>query len=350
MDCGHHGLLVGGVDLARGAGEHLAGGDALIFQRGDAAGIDRLGDEGDGHAHFHGVHHGPLASTLLAGGVEDLVHQVGAAGFLVAKDVAGDLDQVAIEHALVPVGKDIVDLVVGHAEAFVHQLVGLADELHVAIFDAVVDHLHIVTGTAFADPITAGGATLDLGGNGLEDFLHMGPGGGAATRHDARAVTGAFLAAGYAGTDEQDALGLEFLAAAGAVSEQAVAAIDDDVTLLQVGDNLGDELVHRRAGLHQHHHAAGPLELGAHLGNGMGTHHLGALGFLGQKVVHFADSAVVGHHGEAVVIHVEDEVLTHHSEANEGEICLLVCGHGHFLTRGGVPHPGFCLNDLCFLG
>ena len=54
-----------------------------------------------------------------------------------------------------------------------------------------------------------------------------------------------------------------FCAAVG-VLEQRVAAVDDDVAGFEVRDELLDEFVHRLAGLDQHHHAAGRLELGNH--------------------------------------------------------------------------------------
>ena len=65
------------------------------------------------------------------------------------------------------------------------QLVGLADELHVAVLDAVVDHLHVVAGAVLADPVAAGRAVVDLGGDGLEDRLHVRPCRGLAAGHDA---------------------------------------------------------------------------------------------------------------------------------------------------------------------
>ena len=68
------------------------------------------------------------------------------------EDVAGDFDQVAIEVALVPFGEDVVHLVGGQAEAILHDVVGLADELHVAVLDAVVDHLHVMAGAAVRRP------------------------------------------------------------------------------------------------------------------------------------------------------------------------------------------------------
>ena len=66
----------------------------------------------------------------------------------------------------------------------------------------------------------------------------------------------------------------------------------------------------------------GFLSLDDHFLDGMGAEHLGALGFLGEEVVHLGDGAVVGHDGEAVVVHVEDEVLAHDGQADECDVAL----------------------------
>ena len=102
--------------------------------------------------------------------------------------------------------KTCVHFVGGHAEAGLHQVVGFADELHVAVFDAVVDHLDVMAGAVFADPIAAGRAVLDFGGDALENILHVRPRGGRAAGHDARAMARAFFAAGNAGADVEQAL------------------------------------------------------------------------------------------------------------------------------------------------
>src|SRR5256885_16650094 len=49
----------------------------------------------------------------------------------------------------------LVHFVGAHAEAVLHDVVRLADELHVAVLDSVVDHLHVMARAAFADPVAA---------------------------------------------------------------------------------------------------------------------------------------------------------------------------------------------------
>ena len=92
--------------MGLGSFELFGGRDALLFQGGNAAGIDRLGDQGDGDAEVLGGDDGPFAGAFLAGGVEDLVHQRLAVGVFEGEDVAGDFDQVGVEFALVPLGEE----------------------------------------------------------------------------------------------------------------------------------------------------------------------------------------------------------------------------------------------------
>ena len=69
-------------------------------------------------------------------------------------------------------------LVGGHPEATLHDVVSLTDELHVAVFNPVVDHLHVMARALFTYPVAAGRAVANLGGDGLEDRFHVRPGGG----------------------------------------------------------------------------------------------------------------------------------------------------------------------------
>ena len=124
-------------------------------------------------------------------------------------------------------------LVVAHSEQVAHELVGLADELHVAILDAVVDHLDEVTGAVLANPVAAGRVVLDLGADGLEDRLDERPCGGGAARHHARALERALFTAGDAGADVEQPLPLNILRATDGIRKVGIAAVDEDVAGLK---------------------------------------------------------------------------------------------------------------------
>ena len=101
---------------------------ALVLDGGQAAGQDGLGDEGDGLAEVKSVDGGPLAGTLLAGLVEDLLDERGAIVVVEVEDVAGDLNEEGVQDALVPLGEDVAHLLVGELKGTLHDVVGLGDE------------------------------------------------------------------------------------------------------------------------------------------------------------------------------------------------------------------------------
>jgi hypothetical protein len=172
-----------------------------------------------------------------------------------------------------------------------------------------VDHLDVVTSTLVADPVAAGLAVA-LGGDALEDVLDEGPGLLVTTGHQGGAVAGTLLATGDTGADEAEALGGAVLGAAVGVGEVGVAAVNDDVALLQEGQEGLDVVVDGLAGLDEEHDAAGALELGDELLDGVGTNDGLALGLVLEEAVDLGHGAVEGGNGEAIVGHVQDDVLS----------------------------------------
>jgi hypothetical protein len=140
----------------------------------------------------------------------------------------------------------------------------------------IVNHLHVVTSTSLADPVTARLA-VDLSSGCLEDLLDMRPGGRGSTGHEGRTVASTLLTTGDAGADEEEALGLELLGAADRVWVVRVTTIDDDIALLEVRDELLDEVIDSWASLDEEDDLAGGLELLAELLNRPRALDLGAL-------------------------------------------------------------------------
>src|SRR5207248_1115320 len=88
------------------AGQNLAGCDTLLFLGRQTAGEHRLGDQRQRRAGLGRRVYRPLASALLPGRVEDQVHErLAGLGIYEAENLRRDFDEVAVEMALVPLGK-----------------------------------------------------------------------------------------------------------------------------------------------------------------------------------------------------------------------------------------------------
>jgi hypothetical protein len=85
-----------------GAFEFASGLDALFLQRGDAAAINRLGNQGDGNAQILRINNRPFPGALLSGGVQDPFDQRLAIAIPEGENIAGNLDQIAFQIALIP--------------------------------------------------------------------------------------------------------------------------------------------------------------------------------------------------------------------------------------------------------
>ena len=184
------------------AREHAGGLPALIAQRAQRPREHGLGDARQRHAELQRVLRRPAPGALLLGLVDDHVHQR-LAGLRVrlAQDRRGDLDQERLEVAAVPVVEDVVDRRHVEPDPEPQQVVGLRDQLHVGVLDAVVDHLHVVARAVGTD-VRAAWLAVDLRGDRREDLLDLAVRGALAAGHDRRAEQRALLAAGDAGADE----------------------------------------------------------------------------------------------------------------------------------------------------
>ena len=152
------------------------------------------------------------------------------------------LEQPAAHHRAV--APDRGDLVQVERELLgrLHDLEALAVGLHEAVLDAVVHHLHEVAG-----PDRAHVGVPVLGGQGQEGRLDHGHGLLGAPHHEAVALLQAPHPARGAGVDEADALLGQPLGRGRRLLVVRVAAVDDDVALLEEPGQLGDGVVGRLA-------------------------------------------------------------------------------------------------------
>ena len=115
MEILQEGGAVAGETSAGRPCEHLGSGYALLLLCGQAACEHGLSDQRERNPLVEGCDGRPFAGTLLAGGIEDVVEHIFAVVVLLGEDVAGNLNQIAVEVALVPFCENLVHLLVAHA-------------------------------------------------------------------------------------------------------------------------------------------------------------------------------------------------------------------------------------------
>ena len=216
-------------------------------------------------------------------------------------------------------------------------VVRLADQLHVAVLDAVVHHLNVVPGTGFADPVAARNVVIlaDLRADFLKDVFDERPRFGMTTRHDAGAFESPFLAAGNSSPDKAKAFGGQLFVTPVGVVKVGVATIDDDVAFGEQWLQRVDDRVRSPTSLDHDHDAPRRcqtvdeiLELLITVNPVRGPFLDDAFWTIAEAVDelrHLLGRAVVNGNVEPFVGHIHDQVLTHHSKADQADIVV-----GHF--------------------
>ena len=255
-----------------------------------------------------------------------------------AEDVGGDLDQVDSSSPRFQSVKTSASADAPQAAEPGQQVVGLGDELHVDVLDAVVDHLHVVTGAVRTDIGRArhaahhrlaggevlerhAGARIHLGRDGFPDRPQVLPGSRMTARHEGRAEAGPDLAPAHARAEEAAAVRVHLLSADG-VGPLAVAAVDDDVVGLEAGGaELVHESVHRGPGLDEDHDLPRLLEGSEQVGERGATNEAApCVRVAAHELVHGRRRAVVDRDPVPVIGHVEREVLAHHRQPDQPDV------------------------------
>ena len=246
--------------VSPGSGSTFDAATRSSFNADNERGEHGFGDRGERRAELQCRLRGEAAGALLTRGVEHLVDEVAVAVVVLAREhLGGDLDEERVELARVPLGEHVVQRVVVEAEPVVQQVVRFGDQLHVGVLDAVVHHLHVVARAAVTD-VGAARRAVDLRGDAREHGLDEVVGGAGAAGHEARAVQRAFFATRHAAPDVEDVVPREVVEPARGVGPLGVAAVDDNVTRFEVGEQLGDHVVDRRPRLHHDHHRTRAFE------------------------------------------------------------------------------------------
>src|SRR5205085_3081042 len=118
--------------------------------------------------------------------------------------------------------------------------VGLADQLHVAVLDAVVDHLDVMAGP-IRSHVSAAGLAIhlrrDLAENRRDDLPRI----ARSARHERWPFQRAFLSPRNATADKMKTAAFQILAAPLRVGEKRIATVDNDIAFFQKRRELIDD-------------------------------------------------------------------------------------------------------------
>ena len=183
-------------------------------------------------------------------------------------------------------------------------------------------HLDEMPCAVLADPVAARRAVLDLCADGLKNGLHIRPRGGRAARHHAGAFQRALLAAGHAGADVELALGFHIRRPADGVREVGIAAVNENIAVVEKWQKLLDHVVYGLSSFDHHKHLARLFQIVNQFLETVAADDVFPGGSAVYKFVHFFRRAVEHGHGEALRLHVHDQVFTHNGKADETNICF----------------------------
>src|SRR4030095_3311171 len=168
---------------------------------------------------------GPESGSFLPGLVEDHINERFAGfGILLAENLRSDVDQIAIELALVPFAVSIGQLIVIHSDDVFKNGIGLADQLHVAVLNAVVDHFDVMA-CAIGSHVSATRFAIDLRRDLAKDRRNNFPRFTRTPGHERWTFECALFAAGNAATDIVNSASLKIFAAALGVGKKRIAAV-----------------------------------------------------------------------------------------------------------------------------
>ena len=106
-----------------------------------------------------------------------------------------------------------------------------------------------------------------------------------------------------------------------------VAAVDDDIPLIQIGKQLLDELVHRLARLQHHHDFPGWFKTLYKISDLLKAADVFASGPAGQKLLRPGEGAVVNRHRKPLGLHIQHQVLAHYGKPGNSESIFHVSTH-----------------------
>ena len=251
------------------------------------------------------------------------------------QNLGGDFNEVGIKVAGIPFAEYLCDLGRLHACAIAQQLIGLADDLHIGVLDAIVDHLDKMAGAVWTN-VGYTRSAVHVGGDGLKNRAEGLPRLLGAAGHDGRTVERTLLAAGDSGADEVLAAGGYVLLAANGVSEQRIAAVDDDIAIIHGLSQLIDDGIGGLASLDHNDCLAWALQGSHKVLDGFRRYEVAFLAVGLNECMSLFRAAVIHRYGIAVAGKVTGQIRAHDRQSHDANLSkFILISHAAYPTSLG---------------
>ena len=124
-----------------------------------------------------------------------------------------------------------------------------------------------------------------------------------------------------------------------------VAAVNEDITVIQQRQELFNHVVHSLACLDHHEHLARRFEACDQLFEAVAADDVLSYGPAVYKLINLFRRAVENRHREALGLHVHDEVFAHDGKANEANICFFHNDSSFRAERFASVQSAICYNS-----
>ena len=176
-----------------------------IFLCRETAFEHRRSNQPQRHTQFHRVDNRPLSRPFLSGSIENLIDKISAGFILMTQNIRSNLNQITAELSFIPAGKHVRHLLIRQIDQILHHPVSLSDQLHVTVFDTVVNHLHKMSRSGWSYPLATRSSVRRFRCDALQNRLHFRPCFLRSSGHDGSTVQSTFLSARHPASYKQEA-------------------------------------------------------------------------------------------------------------------------------------------------
>ena len=202
-------------------------------------------------------------------------------------------------------------------------MVGFTNQLHVTVFNSIVNHFHIVASTARTNPFTTWNVFVwsHLRGNRFEYWLDSRPGIHTSTRHHTRAFQCTFFPTRNSSAYKLQAFFFNIFCPAFSITVMSVTTINNDVTFIQQRNQVINNGIHGRAGFDKHHDFTRACQIGNKIFQRVAPDKVFSGSTTADQVINLLRRAVIDCHFVAATFDVKGKVFAHHGQTDQAKIC-----------------------------